>query len=83
MGLKNHLWIGLITKGKAVTAFGLLQKDEDDLRFEFVLSFGKTKKKSAFDILKLHWLIIFLSAMYYSIFKLWSFQQARYRQYCV
>ncbi len=41
---------------KIMTAFGFLKK-ETSLRFEFVLSFGKTNKKSALDILKLHWLI--------------------------
>lgn len=41
---------------KVMTAFGFLKK-ETALRFEFVLSFGKTNKKSALDILKLHWLI--------------------------
>lgn len=41
---------------KVTTAFEFLEK-ETALRFEFVLSFGKTNKKSALDILKLHWLI--------------------------
>lgn len=41
---------------KKITAFGFLKK-ETALRFEFVLSFGKTNKKSALDNLKLHWLI--------------------------
>lgn len=39
-----------------MTAFEFLEK-ETALRFKFVLSFGKTNKKSALDILKLHWLI--------------------------
>lgn len=47
--------IGPYYRIKVITALNFLKWKT--LRFEFVLSFGKTNKKSALDILKLHWLI--------------------------